>query len=83
MENAIRPSAIGKMNSLFIGNLRTRKRAAILYLPLVYCQRHSEDPLVPPSCAHASVRHQLPFERAHPGPPGSPPRARASLATRP
>jgi transposase len=45
MENAIRPSAIGKMNSLFIGHLRTGKRAAILYLPLVYCQRHSKDPL--------------------------------------
>ena len=45
IENAIRPSAIGKKNWLFIGHPGAGQRSAILYSLLVSCQRHGKDPL--------------------------------------
>jgi hypothetical protein len=39
MENAIRPTAVGKKNWLFVGHPRAGERAAILYSILISCQR--------------------------------------------
>jgi transposase len=39
MENAIRPTAIGKKNWLFVGHPQAGNRAAILYSVLISCQR--------------------------------------------
>ena len=45
IENAIRPSAIGKKNWLFIGHPDAGQRSAIIYSIVVSCQRHKVDPL--------------------------------------
>ena len=45
VENAIRPSCIGKKNWLFIGHPEAGQRSAILYSIIVSCQRHGKDPL--------------------------------------
>jgi transposase len=45
IENAIRPSAIGKKNWLFIGHPDAGQRSAIIYSIVVSCQRHGVDPL--------------------------------------
>lgn len=45
VENAIRPSCIGKRNWLFIGHPEAGQRSAILYSLIVSCQRHGKDPL--------------------------------------
>ena len=45
IENAIRPSAIGKKNWLFIGHPEAGQRSAIIYSLVVSCQRHGKDPL--------------------------------------
>jgi len=45
IENAIRPSAIGKKNWLFIGHPDAGQRSAIIYSVVVSCQRHGHDPL--------------------------------------
>lgn len=45
VENAIRPSAIGKKNWLFIGHPTAGQRSAIIYSLVVSCQRHGKDPL--------------------------------------
>lgn len=52
MENAIRPSALGKKNWLFIGSPEAGDRTAIIYSLVVSCQRHGKDPL-------AYLRHVL------------------------
>lgn len=44
MENAIRPTAIGKKNWLFVGHPEAGERAAILYSILISCQRLDVDP---------------------------------------
>lgn len=44
VENAIRPSAIGKKNWLFIGHPSAGQRSAIIYSLVVSCQRHGKDP---------------------------------------
>ena len=44
VENAIRPSAVGKKNWLFIGHPGAGQRSAILYSLVVSCQRHGKDP---------------------------------------
>jgi transposase len=44
VENAIRPSALGKKNWLFIGHPAAGQRSAILYSLVVSCQRHGKDP---------------------------------------
>ena len=46
VENAIRPSALGKKNWLFIGHPDAGQRSAIIYSIAVSCQRHGIDPLV-------------------------------------
>jgi transposase len=43
-ENAIRPSAVGKKNWLFIGHPEAGWRSAVIYSILVSCQRHGIDP---------------------------------------
>ena len=45
VENAIRPSCIGKKNWLFIGHPEAGQRSAILYSLIVSCQRHGKNPL--------------------------------------
>ena len=45
VENAIRPSCIGKKNWLFIGHPDAGQRSAILYSLIVSCQRHGKEPL--------------------------------------
>jgi transposase len=45
VENAIRPSAIGKKNWMFIGHPDAGQRSAIIYSIVVSCQRHGKDPL--------------------------------------
>jgi len=44
VKNAIRPSAIGKKNWLFIGDPDAGQRSAILYSIVVSCQRHGKAP---------------------------------------
>jgi len=44
IENAIRPSAIGKKNFLFIGSPEAGKKTAVIYSIVVSCQRHGIDP---------------------------------------
>ncbi len=43
-ENAIRPSAVGKKNWLFIGHPEAGWRSAVVYSIIVSCQRHRIDP---------------------------------------
>ena len=43
-ENAIRPSAVGKKNWLFIGHPEAGWRSAVIYSIVVSCQRHGIDP---------------------------------------
>ena len=45
VENAIRPTAIGKKNWLFIGAAEAGQRAAILYTIVQSCRRHGLDPM--------------------------------------
>ena len=44
MENAIRPSALGKKNFLFIGHPDAGERSAIIYSLVLSCQSHGVDP---------------------------------------
>jgi len=44
VENAIRPSAIGKKNWLFIGHPDAGQRSAIIYSIVISCRRHGKDP---------------------------------------
>jgi len=44
VENAIRPTAIGKKNWLFIGDAQAGQRGAIIYTIIESCRRHSVDP---------------------------------------
>lgn len=46
MEQAIRPSALGKKNWTFIGSPDAGDRPAIIYSVLISCQRFGHDPLV-------------------------------------
>jgi len=43
-ENAIRPTAIGKKNWLFVGDAQTGERSAILYTLIENCRRRGIDP---------------------------------------
>jgi len=45
VENAIRPTALGKKNWLFIGEAQAGERAAILYTVVESCRRRGLDPL--------------------------------------
>lgn len=44
IENAIRPSAIGKKNWLFIGHPEAGERSAVIYTLLGSCRRHGLNP---------------------------------------
>jgi len=44
VENAIRPTAIGKKNWLFIGDAAAGERSAIIYTVIESCRRHGIDP---------------------------------------
>ena len=70
VENAIRPSCIGKKNWLFIGHPEAGQRSAILYSLIVSCQRHGKDPLaylkdlltrLPAMTNHDDLRPLLPM----------------------
>jgi hypothetical protein len=45
VENAIRPSALGKKNWLFVGHPEAGQRSAIIYSIVVSCRVHGKDPL--------------------------------------
>jgi hypothetical protein len=45
-ENAIRPSAVGKKNWLFIGQPEAGWRSAVIYSVIVSCRRRGLDPWV-------------------------------------
>jgi hypothetical protein len=61
VENAIRPTAIGKKNWLFIGHPDAGQRSAIIYSLVVSCQRHGKDPLA----YLRDVLHRLPSMTNH------------------
>jgi hypothetical protein len=44
VENAIRPTALGKKNWLFFGDANAGERSAILYSIIESCRRHSVEP---------------------------------------
>jgi len=44
IENAIRPTAIGKKNFLFIGHPEAGERSAVIYTLLGSCRRHRINP---------------------------------------
>ena len=44
IENAIRPSAIGKRNWLFVGHPEAGERSAVIYTLLGSCRRHGINP---------------------------------------
>jgi transposase len=44
VENAIRPTAVGKKNWLFIGEANAGERSAIIYTIIASCRRHAIDP---------------------------------------
>ncbi len=44
IENAIRPTAVGKKNWLFIGDAEAGERSAILYTIIESCRRRGLDP---------------------------------------
>jgi len=44
IENAIRPSALGKKNFLFIGHPEAGERSAVIYTLLGSCRRHRINP---------------------------------------
>ena len=44
VENAIRPSCLGKKNWLFVGHPDAGQRSAIIYSIVVSCRRHGKDP---------------------------------------
>ena len=46
VENAIRPTAIGKKNWLFVGDAGAGQRSAIIYTLIECCRRRSQDPFV-------------------------------------
>jgi transposase len=45
VENAVRPTAVGKKNWLFVGHPNAGQRSAILYSVIVSCLRHGKEPL--------------------------------------
>ena len=44
VENAIRPTAIGKKNWLFFGSEEAGQRSAVIYTLLENCRRHGVEP---------------------------------------
>jgi len=44
IENAIRPSALGKKNRLFVGHPEAGERSAVIYTLLDSCRRHGINP---------------------------------------
>ncbi len=73
IENAIRPTAIGKKNWLFIGDAQAGQRSAILYTIVESCRRHSIDPQAYlrdvlsrlPSMTHWQINEVTPRARAN------------------
>jgi transposase len=45
IENAVRPTALGRKNWLFVGHPDAGQRSAILYSVIVSCRRHGVEPL--------------------------------------
>ena len=44
VENAIRPTALGKKNWLFFGDAEAGERSAIIYSIIESCRRHASSP---------------------------------------
>ena len=68
VENAIRPTAIGKKNWLFIGDAAAGERSAIIYTVIESCRRRGLDPFAYlrevftrlPTMTHWQVKHLTP-----------------------
>ena len=68
VENAIRPTAIGKKNWLFIGDADAGERSAIIYIIIDACRRRKIDPWEylrdvlnrPPSMTNHQVKELTP-----------------------
>jgi transposase len=71
MENAIRPTCIGKINWLFIGHPDAGWRSAVIYRLLITARRYGLDPATwltdvlrqIPSCTPANLAELLPWNR--------------------
>jgi len=64
VKNAIRPTAIGKKNWLFIGEADAGQTSAILFTIIEACRRRQIDPRgVSSRCAHAPAGHDQPPDR--------------------
>ena len=46
MENAIRPTALGKKNWMFVGHPEAGERSAVIYSIIVSCRRFGKDPFL-------------------------------------
>lgn len=78
VENAIRPSAIGKKNWLFIGHPNAGDRTAVMYSLIVSCQRRGHNPhdylkdvlaRLPAMTTKDDLRALLPSQWKNPTPP--------------
>ena len=64
IENAIRPTAVGKKNWLFFGEAGAGERGAILYTVIESCRRRGIDPYAYLNDVLTVTGH---FKRDHPG----------------
>lgn len=65
IENAIRPSALGKKNWMFVGHPRAGERSAIIYSIVVSCERHGVDPSQYLSCVLEEVPYLVNRDQSH------------------
>ena len=67
VENAIRPTAVGKKNWLFVGDADAGQRGAILYTLIESCRRRGIDPhaYLRDALARAALNDQLADQRHH------------------
>ncbi len=67
VENAIRPTALGKKNWLFFGHAEAGERSAIIYTLIESCRRRAIDPYAYlRDMLTRSLRDQLADQRPHP-----------------
>ena len=65
IENAIRPSALGKKNWMFVGHPGAGERSAIIYSLVVSCERHGVDPSQYLSCVLEEVPYLVNRDQSH------------------
>jgi len=59
VENAIRPTAVGKKNWLFFGSEEAGQRSAVIYTLIENCRRHGVDPIPTQRRAGAPTQHDI------------------------